>query len=373
MDIENGKIKKLSIVDISPTETKKIYEYLIKNAPIENAVYLLENKTYEDIEKLRTIDKQTSLQIKYPSGNSNTTATYDEFIGMRATIDYYKEILEGLSPAEKVACVYDILKTMRYQENQNDKQRARNIHSIVSDGNIVCVGYSDFAKQLLKEVDVKSISVSTTFLNENGPDEHHQRNFVRIDDEKYDIHGLYAMDVTWDSDKEVAVIETETGDKQIISRPKEEQKSQIVDQYNSLVLYRYFLTPIETYEQRFPKEENPKLYEIYKNDSAAELIKESRKLASGELKSYQSKNSTIINQHLELFDIDEGPLTVEKYISAKKPSLEAFEEIIKNVRIAQGYTEEEAKKDTQRVVELHQMLAEQNPNSPNTFFQSSTK
>ena len=110
-----------------------------------------------------------------------------------------------------------------------------------------------------------------------------------------------------------------------------------------------------------------------KNDSAAELIKESRKLASGELKSYQSKNSTIINQHLELFDIDEGPLTVEKYISAKKPSLEAFEEIIKNVRIAQGYTEEEAKKDTQRVVELHQMLAEQNPNSPNTFFQSSTK
>ena len=68
---------------------------------------------------------------------------------MRATIDYYKEILEGLSPVEKVACVYDILKTMRYQENQNDKQRARNIHSIVSDGNIVCVGYSDFAKQLL--------------------------------------------------------------------------------------------------------------------------------------------------------------------------------------------------------------------------------
>ena len=319
------------------------------------------------------MDKTTSLKIKYPSGDSKTSATYDEFIGMRATIDYYKEILEGLSPAEKVACVYDILKTMRYSEHKSDKHRSRNIHSIVADGNIVCVGYSNFAQQLLKEVGVKCISTTTTCLREKGPDEHHQRNFVRIDDDKYNIHGLYAMDITWDSDKEVAIIESEDGEKTIISRPTEEQKSQIIDRYDSLVLYRYFLTPFEQYEQRFPNEVNPRIYEVYKSGKARDLIDESRKIAAGKMKRYESKETTIIDQHHQLFDIAEGPLTVEKYVSAKKPSREIFEEIIKNVRIAQGYSKEEAKKDTERVIELHQMLDDKNPNSPSTFFQPTKK
>ena len=81
----------------------------------------------------------------------------------------------------------------------------------------------------------------------------------------------------------------------------------------------------------------------------------------------------MLQQHQQLFDETEGVLTVEKYFNAKKPSLETFEEILTNVRKAQGCTEQEALHDVERVVELHQMLDEQNPNSPKNFFKPSSK
>ena len=112
----------------------------------------------------------------------------------------------------------------------------------------LCVGYAEFAKQLLNEVGVKCISDSVTCIGENSEVEHHQRNFVRIDDDKYNIYGLYAMDITWDSDKDIAIIKDEEENEIVIARPTEDQQNQIIDKYDSLVLYRHFLIPMDTYD-----------------------------------------------------------------------------------------------------------------------------
>ena len=75
----------------------------------------------------------------------------------------------------------------------------------------------------IQEVGVTCIKVGVTCLSPDVEDVGHARNFVRIDDDKYNIHGLYAMDITWDSDKEIAMIEEE-GKKTIVSRPDEEMQ-----------------------------------------------------------------------------------------------------------------------------------------------------
>lgn len=373
MYMTDGEIKKLTIEDVEPTEAARVYRQIIKGAKVKETKYRINNKTYEDIHQLKQMARTSDLKLNY--NNSATTATYEEFIGMRETIDYYKELLEtsNLSPIEQTTYVFDILKTMRYQENKKDKSHSRNIHTIVAEGNIVCAGYSEFAKQLLNEIGIKCVGVSVVCLDEDSNDAGHERNFVRIDDDKYNIHGLYALDITWDSDKDISVIEEDDGIKKVIARPSEDDKKKVIDEYDNLVLYRHFLIPMETYEQRFPDEINPGLYEIYKNGDAKTLVDEARKISSGEMTASEVENAYFLGQHIQLFDHIEDPLIVESYLSAKKPSLETFEEILTNVRKAQGYTQEEAMKDVDRVIELHQMLADQNPDLPNHFFKSSTK
>lgn len=375
IDISHGKVSKMTIQGVSPTVAANMYRSMKKRGTeIESTRISLDNTTYDDIYHLKQMNETSKCTVRYKSGTSSSDASYDEFLNMRATIDYYKELIEAsdLSPVEKVAYVYDILKTMRYQESEQDKQRSRNIHSIVTDGSIVCVGYAVFAEQLLKELGVTCMKVGVTCLSDEVDDVGHARNFLRIDDDKYDIHGLYAMDITWDSDKEIAMVEEE-GKKTIVSRPNEELQEKVVDKYDSLILYRHFLIPMSTYEQRYPQEINPSIYEAYKAGKAPVLVEESRKIAAGEMKRTDSKNMVILDDHARLFSPEEGPLTVERYFDAPKPSLETFEQILSTVRQAQGYNSEETKQEVDRVVELHQMLAEQNSNSQNHFFKPTSK
>ena len=369
LEVKDKVVTKLTARNITPTELDNIYKPIIKRANVETTKYTLENKTYDDIKRLKQINSTSNLILRYRSHSNCSDATYEEFQNMRATIDYYKEILEtsDLSPVEKVAYVYDILKTMRYQENEEDKSRSRNIHSIVTDGSIVCVGYAAFAKQLLNEVGIRCLNVGVTCLSDVIPDAGHARNFVRVDDDKYNIHGLFAMDITWDSDKDIAVIEEE-GEKAVVSRPDEETRKKIVTQYDSLILYRHFLIPMDKYELRYPNESNPMIYEAYKSRQASRLVEQARQLSRGEIKQTEINNIYLQNQHNELFSPEEGTLTVEQYFNEPKPSLETFEQILSNVRKAQGYDLEATKEEVDRVVELHQMLASQNPNSPDHFF-----
>ena len=374
LTVKDGMIQNMSIKEVPPTNAAQVYKSIQKKAKVQTTQYSVENKSYSDIYQLKEMEETTDLTMRYKNDNFSTDASYQEFLNMRATIDYYKELIEtsNLSPVEQIAFVYDILKTMRYQSNKKDKSRARNIHSIVTDGNIVCSGYASFAKQLLTELGIRCLKVSVTCLEENTPDVGHARNFVRVDDDKYNIHGLFAMDITWDSDKDISVIE-EDNTKTVVARPDEEQQKKVVDKYNSLILYRHFLIPMETYESRYPQEINPAIYETYKAGNAKRLVDESRKIASKEMSRTNAKNIFVLEQHEALFDIDEGPLTVQKYFWAPKPSLETFEQILTVVRQAEGYSKEATEKEVDRVVELHEMLAKQNPDRPNHFFKSSTK
>lgn len=372
--ISNDRETNITIKNTLPEDAARVYKGIVENSNINKVKIDLVNMTYAGIYHLKQINETSDFTIRYHSGNDSANATYEEFLNMRATIDYYKELIEtsNLSPVEKIAYVYDILKTMRYKENEEDKSRSRNIHAIVTDGNIVCAGYAAFAKQLLSEVGIKCLNVGVTCKAEEGPDGGHARNIVRVDDDKYNIHGLFAMDITWDSDKDISVIEEE-GKKTVVARPDEETKKKVIDKYDSLILYRHFLIPMQLYEERYPEEENPSIYEAYRDGKAKKLVQQARKLLRGEIKKTDINNPYLFDQHTQLFTPEEGELTVEEYFSEPKPTLETFEQILGNVRLAQGYSQEETKEEIDRVIELHNMLREQNPDSPNHFFKPSTK
>lgn len=348
----------ISLKNVSCKDAASLYHTIKRDCPVSKVTYYTSNKTLNDAYYLNSIAKSTDLFINYQ--DSANLASSTSFQAMRATIDYYKELIgqADLSPVEQLTYVYDILKTWRYQESNISKNHSRSLHSIISEGNIVCVGYALLAKTLLNELGIKAISISPTIPTKDNPFAGHQRNLVRLDDDKYNIHGIYAFDVTWDSDRDVSIIENDTGEQTIIARPSAEMKSKVIKTYDNLALYRYFLIPMSEYDSRFPGEINPTLVDIYNNNQIKELL---------------SKQPQDIKEHANLFEPDEGLLTIGYYLTAPKPSLEMFKEILVNVRRAEGYSPPLAEQAVSQVIELHQMLNNQNKDQTNHFFKPKTK
>lgn len=357
----NNEATTLNVKHVPAKPIANVYNSIKKEIPIAKVNYETDNKTLEDAHYLNSITKNSDFRVAY--SGTLADATLAEYQDMRGAVDYYKGLIEdaNLSPLEQVTYVYDIMKTFRYNEHSSDKQRSRSLHGIIADGTIVCVGYAAFVEEILNELGVKTISYGTAIPTEKNPLGAHQRNLLRIDDDKYNIHGVFALDATWDSDKDIAVIE-EDNERLVISRPTEEDN--VIDTYDNLSLYRYFLIPMSDYDSRYPGEIDTKIIQLYKNNQVKELVERCHQFKDLPRRHLNETEKT----HLKLFDPEEGALTVNYYLSTPKPSLETFKEILTTVRRAEGYSKEAAQIDTNRVVELHDMLNEQNEDEPNHFF-----
>lgn len=357
---EAGEIASIEFNGFTPTEASDFYKKANSSSSVITTEFRCENKTYADISELEVIDATSNLVIKY-NKNEYTKSSLDDYISMRATIDYYKGLITAneLSPLEKVAYVYDLLKSWKAQDDDQNKSNARELHSIVRDGNIVCAGYSEMAKQLLLELEIPAIVISAQIIRADGRLDGHARNLVRVDDDKYNVHGLYSLDISLDSDQDVTIIIGEDGKKEIIGEPSPDD--QVEDRYDSLVLYRHFLTPLPDYEKKYNNENDTQLIREYIEHPRQFLEKSNTQAGSlGIEAAYE--------QHYQLFAPKEDPKIVESYLTATKPSLETFQEVIQTVRQAQGYNQQEASYEVERIVALHHMLDAQNPERPKLFF-----
>ena len=116
----------------------------------------------------------------------------------------------NLSPLERYLAVYNIVKNYKpYKENKDDKNKARYLRYILDNEYMVCVGYSKLLTELLDKVGIDanaiSIDVDTSYDDGFTREEKevelagHKRSIISIDDDKYNIHGLYMADPTWDN------------------------------------------------------------------------------------------------------------------------------------------------------------------------------
>lgn len=117
--------------------------------------------------------------------------------------------ISNLSPLEKYIAVYNTVKNYKPYKNdelEKDEKRSRSLRYILDDNNdlIVCSGFARLLKDGLDRVRIpcKLITLSVEGNKENeyiG----HARNIVKIDDSKYNIHGYYIADSTWDNKKDI--------------------------------------------------------------------------------------------------------------------------------------------------------------------------
>lgn len=161
------------------------------------------SKYFEDL-NLKNVD----LIIR----NDNYEYSYFEYLKEEAQLNnMVKDIKESnLSPLEKYFAVYNIVKNFKpYKENIEEKESSRYLRYILNNEYMVCVGYARLLETLLDKVGISAnefgvmIDVSYddgfTLEDKSVQEVGHSRVIVSIDDDKYNIHGLYMSDPTWDN------------------------------------------------------------------------------------------------------------------------------------------------------------------------------
>lgn len=301
---------------------KAIDEFESKGLPLDEIEIILENKDYDDINTIKEIEEKHNIILKYISTNE-TKVTIDEFITMRATLDYYTNLIKeaNLSPLEQTIYAYDLIKSLEYEESEN-RSDSRKIHSIIRDGKIVCVGYSVFLSQLLSELGIECIPISAKGDTRKIE---HQRNIVKLVDPKYGIDGSFALDATWDSAKNLTKVIDENGDVKIREADKVKETDVIEKGYDNFSLYRYFLIPASEYQTVFDGENLPD-FKAASFSNPEDLVK----------------------------DIEESFVTKEGL--SNTDLLKA----ISVVRLKQGYSKEETIKSIEGIIEIQEYLKNKN-------------
>ncbi len=368
IDMKEGTIEKVKFPKRrSIDDIEKVTNFLDKTGYSQAEIeWTCENKTYKDLDKLVEINQSHPIKINY---GEPIKTSLDNFIGMRETIDWYKQIInEGeLSPAEKLLYAYDIIKSFGYNESSVDLNDSRYIPEIIQTGNIVCVGYSSFIEQLLKELDIPTTKISVSVKKDDklfG----HARNVVRLDDDKYNIHGLYAFDATWDSAADKIYVETDETGKNKVTIKKNEEDTAIGKSVDGLALYQNFLIPIKDYNKNYPNEVFPGIIRAALQATYPE--EEYLGISSPYSDKITPDNlDTVTEQNIEkLFGTKEITSEVINYMSAPKPSASSFERMLYNVRKQEGYDAELAKRDVESSIEINKMLDELRPEQNRTFF-----
>ena len=277
---------------------------------------------------------------------------------MRSTIDYFKSLITAypLSPAEQIVYAYDIIKSFEYEDDENDYRNSRALDKIVKTGKIVCVGYARFLKQVLSELGIKIEVIGVNSPNDDGTydntEVNHERNLIRVDDDKYNIHGVFALDPTWDRNSKFYEVKNE--DDNYTHPVKDPKDNVILKEYNSIISYIHFLVTKNEYQTLFEDKSIPSIFKFEIN-SLVEQLKNKPKYSNR----FTNKISEAMKYLQEFFTEDEYDL-IPSYINTERPSLDIMKEILYNVEKAEGYTREATEKTLQDMEEYNKSLHEYN-------------
>lgn len=105
-----------------------------------------------------------------------------------------------LSPLEKVAFAYDLVRDRVYNEVDDEYSAfdSRDLSSVLLGDNIVCLGYARVFNAVLEGL---GIECKEHYLKGKNHTSGHANSIVYIKDDKYNLDGYYVFDPTFDSKK----------------------------------------------------------------------------------------------------------------------------------------------------------------------------
>lgn len=131
--------------------------------------------------------------VEFESDGKLTLMSGKEMLLINKTLDLFVEDIKtsNLSPYERYIAIYNIVKSFKkYKGHDKSGDQSRSIYLILQNEYMVCVGYAELLHSLLKRVGIDSVKYG-------WHESQHALNYVRIEDNKYGINGIFKSDPTW--------------------------------------------------------------------------------------------------------------------------------------------------------------------------------
>ena len=170
----------------------------------EKIILNLKELSFEEIIKIITSSKIKSnfyFMDKYSIDN--------ETISLKDILNMYENIFKianeinnkAESPLEKYYEIYKFLKSHIYKEELNGESpnKSRSLNQILNNDSIVCVGFSKYFLAISEILKLKSEEVYWENKNKNLSG--HSSIIIYLNDLKYKLKGIYAIDSAWDCKK----------------------------------------------------------------------------------------------------------------------------------------------------------------------------
>lgn len=151
---------------------------------------------------------------KKQNSRINVFTRTDEVTDMNVYIQVEKEITkllgdysrfaQELSPFEKLILIHRCVSSFRpyrKEENEEDWKNSRMLHKLLFTDQIVCAGFSFLTSDLGQRL---SLTISEEYAmtqRDTTTTYTHMNDIVFLDDDKYDFHGVYLMDTTFDNNE----------------------------------------------------------------------------------------------------------------------------------------------------------------------------
>lgn len=194
-NIKNGcNIKKI-IDEIDKLEQDSVDKthYKIKILDRDSFLYdvFTDEKQNSRIQVFTALDEATDMNDFIQTENK-----------IRELFGNYKSYKDKLSPLERVILLHKVVSSFRTYKKENvgeDWRISRLLHKFLFSDRIVCAGFSLLLSELGERFDLPILYLDSTMDNSICDEYNHMNNIVFLDDDKYDVHGVYLLDATADN------------------------------------------------------------------------------------------------------------------------------------------------------------------------------
>lgn len=170
-----------------------IYEDL--DSILDNKI-IIQYNTCHDLNEYNRDEPISSSIMYYSDIEASGITESSRYADMIKTFDEITTHIEEkeYSPLEKVAYIHDYFKThytYNYNSRNEDAHSNRDLDRVYNKDRMICSGFSNLYSALLRRAGILCFTYGT---------DDHQKNIIRIKDDKYGIDNLAIIDPTWDLD-----------------------------------------------------------------------------------------------------------------------------------------------------------------------------
>lgn len=350
---QDSNSERLELENFDVNEIKNFISNDLEKKP--NIIFYLknyDNKYNIDFSELKELN--IPIAIKYGSNIS-------EILDLESFENYRNQLLETkskiinekMSPYEKFLAAYQYAISFPFKFHSNMGSADNFISGKL--GGKICEDYCSFIRELLcneESIDLSIISFKTIINNCSISD--HAELIVRIDDNKYNIHGIYVSDPT--NDSYVEEWKNYFGDDfkpgEFFERSMMPISSQNVYKYADAdfrIAYTFFCDDDNALNCLENNEEAAKLYLDMNQQN--EIINMITSLANSD-----NANNFLLYEEVESVIKNQSEEKLRSYLNVNSIPFSSILNSLVNIMVYQGKTEEEITKSINRVTNNYNLI-----------------